>query len=72
MKKVKKILQKEYVMELDQQDRDWVEKELNTPLKSLAKLLEDTGVMNGAIQDITSHLLWKIRDLKNGKTTGRE
>ena len=68
MKKIKKY--KGYFLDLDDQDKDWVEKNLNEPLKSLAKLLEDNGVMKGAVQDITSHLLWKVRDLKNGKTTG--
>ena len=70
MKKVKKY--QGYFLDLDQSDKDWIQKELQTPLSSLAKLLEDAGMMNGAIQDITSHLMWRLRDLRNGKTTGKE
>lgn len=70
MKKVKKY--QGYYLELDQKDKEWIQKELQTPLSSLAKLLEDAGMMTGAIQDITSHLMWRLRDLRNGKTTGEE
>ena len=59
-------------MELDQNDKDWVQRELQTPMDSLAKLLEDAGMMSGAIQDITSLLMWRLRDLRNGKTTNKE
>ena len=59
-------------MELDQSDKDWIQKELQTPLSSLAKLLEDAGMMSGAIQDITSHLMWRLRDLRNGKTSEKQ
>ena len=59
-------------MELDQNDKDWIQKELQTPLSSLAKLLEDAGMMNGAVQDITSHLMWRLRDLRNGKTSEKQ
>lgn len=59
-------------MELDQNDKDWVQKELQTPMDSLAKLIDDAGMMSGAIKDITSHLMGRLRDLRNGRTSGNQ
>ena len=46
-------------------DKQWLIRNLETPLKSLGEELNKEGALNGNIQTIYGHIFTKLRELVN-------
>mgnify|MGYP003624753539 CR=1 FL=1 len=52
---------------LTEKEVTFITNEVAKPLNTLAALLEEKGVNDGIIREITGHLISRVRDMQNGK-----